>query len=749
MEKEEKIISGITLDEMRSVIDGLDMVVFMTDLVSRKMLFMSAGCEKIYGVPAQAFYDNPDLWLTFFPSDEKEAIANVMQEWSKGKSATATHRIVRADGGVRWVEARTMPIVDAHGTVIRITGFLTDITKRKIEEADSVKMRQAIQTSFDAVLETDVQGIITYVNDAFVTLYGYQPEEVIGKVTPRILNSGTKTKEQFKEFWDTLLRKQNMQWEIVNKTKEGKLVVIDANANSILDSSGNIAGFIEFQKNITDQKSAENALISSKKELSLAVELAKIAPWRYDSQKNVFVFGDEFYALYGTSVEKEGATMTPEAYTKKFVHPDDASIMNTEIGKAMQSPEREQIIQLESRIIRLDGEVRDVSVLLKITKDDNGEIIDWYGVNQDITEQKTREFELTIFRESMKQTLDIVYIMDTHEIITEVNDAFLEAYGYQRDEVVGKMNGRTLSGMSESDFDPLAKEFYAKGKLHTQVVGKLKDGKSILLDTAITLVVDGRGAPIAILVAQRDVSERERQITRIKELNDLRMKFIQIVSHQLRTPLGSIRWNLEVLMDGSMGVLTDAQKQFLRVTYNADVEVLDRINDLLVVIDIEENRVAFMKENISIESLLNSVVGELKPRCMAKELTCNFHIPEVPLDPVSVDPQKMRQVFVKLIENAITYTLEKGSIEGALTKIGDRIRFELTDTGIGIPVAEQKNIFLSFVRGTNAFLAKPDSTGVGLTIAKYFVEQHGGTIGFTSEEGKGSTFWFEIPIVNK
>ncbi|MBU1167162.1 HAMP domain-containing histidine kinase [Patescibacteria group bacterium] len=243
-----------------------------------------------------------------------------------------------------------------------------------------------------------------------------------------------------------------------------------------------------------------------------------------------------------------------------------------------------------------------------------------------------------------------------------------------------------------------------------------------------------------------DVTRRRQSEDKVKDLSDLKNKFIRIVSHQFRTPLNSIKWNIETLLMGELGKLKKEQEVFLRSSYEAQNEVLRRLHDLFTVMDIEEGRTALKKENISVESLWGSVLTTCKKNCKLKKIDFKYVSPQKALPKIEADPEKIRSVFEHLSNNAVNYTQENGKVTAKISKKANRIRFEIKDNGIGIPPAEQKYIFDRFFRATNASAMITDASGIGLSIAKYYVKQHKGTIGFKSEEDRGSTFWFEIPI---
>lgn len=273
-------------------------------------------------------------------------------------------------------------------------------------------------------------------------------------------------------------------------------------------------------------------------------------------------------------------------------------------------------------------------------------------------------------------------------------------------------------------------------------------GFSVLADVEFSIapINAGEGEIIGASLVGRDISRRKISERKIKELDAVRNKFINIISHQLRTPLTIVNWNLESVLNGDFGKLEDSTRKFLQSTHKESIKITSRIHDLVSAMDIEEGRVVLQPEEVSLDSVAAAIMVEMIKLSELKSISCQYIAPEKDAPTLEADAEKIRTVITKLIENSIIYTKDNGKIVAKLSTHENVVRFEVTDTGVGIPEQEQHNIFTRFFRASNATIMQPDAFGLGLFIAQSFVKQHNGTIGFVSKEGEGSTFWFEIPI---
>jgi len=248
----------------------------------------------------------------------------------------------------------------------------------------------------------------------------------------------------------------------------------------------------------------------------------------------------------------------------------------------------------------------------------------------------------------------------------------------------------------------------------------------------------------AKLLIRRDL-ELSRANEKLQQLDRMKSEFVALVTHQLRTPLSGIKWSISMLLNEEMGIMTPEQKTYLLKTYESNERMIDLINDMLQADRLESGTMQFTFQPVQLLDLLDNILIEIKSLAVQKRVRIVYEKrEEVP--PLSMDPQTMRVVLQNLLENAVKYTPQDGSVRINVRHVEGGVEVSIADTGIGIPKAYQKDIFRRFFRAPNAVLTETVGSGLGLYIVKTIVERHGGTITFTSEEGKGTMFTIHLPI---
>ena len=235
-------------------------------------------------------------------------------------------------------------------------------------------------------------------------------------------------------------------------------------------------------------------------------------------------------------------------------------------------------------------------------------------------------------------------------------------------------------------------------------------------------------------------------ITREKMIERMKTEFVSLAAHQLRTPISAIKWTLRMLLDGDLGKITEEQKDFIEKTYLSNERMINLINDLLDVTRIEEGRYLYKPVFTSIEPIVQFVINSSEKEIEGKKIKFEFKKPKRKLPKAKIDVEKIKLVIQNLLENAIRYTKLGGEMIISLKYTKEEIEFSIKDTGVGIPKDQQARVFTKFFRAANVIRMETEGSGLGLFIAKNIIEAHGGRIWFESEEGKGATFFFTLPV---
>jgi len=234
--------------------------------------------------------------------------------------------------------------------------------------------------------------------------------------------------------------------------------------------------------------------------------------------------------------------------------------------------------------------------------------------------------------------------------------------------------------------------------------------------------------------------------TQLAETNRMKTEFLNIVSHQILTPLTSEKWLVNLLLGQKLGALNNEQKEYLELLKSSNTKSVQLVNALLNVSRIESNKMVFEKKPIDLKQLAQEVVSDEKPAIEASKIFLQILDQTNGKNQVIGDAMKIKLVAQNFISNAIKYTKENGQIMVILKGDDGFLKFSVIDNGVGIPSEEKPFIFQKFFRSSNVMRFQTLGSGLGLYVSKYIIDMLGGKIGFKSEENKGSDFWFTLPI---
>ncbi|AMK75292.1 MULTISPECIES: response regulator [Methylomonas] len=508
-------------------------------------------------------------------------------------------------------------------------------------------------------------------------------------------------------------------------------------------------------------EAAAEALRESERRLLMAQEGAHVGIWDWDIVNDQCYWSPECERLYG---EEPGGLRSNDDW-RVNVHPDDLHLIDEQWESRIL---RGEPFEVEFRFKLKSGEIRWLSSKGRAQYDADGKPVRLFGVNLDVSERKQTEQQLRKLAQAVEQSPASIIITNLIGEIEYVNEAFLKVSGYQRDEVIGR-NPRILQSKKTPPENYRAL-WAALGRGQTwkgEFINKRKDGSEYVEFAIIVPIRQADGSVTHFVAVQEDITEKKRVAqeldqyrhhledlvaSRTAELeaakvladsaNQAKSAFLANMSHEIRTPMNAIIGLTYLLRQGSPSA---EQSERLDKIDGAAQHLLSIINDVLDLSKIEAGRLELEQTDFSLATVLDHIRSIIADQARAKALTIEVEGEGVP-QWLRGDPTRLRQAMLNYATNAVKFT-EYGTIRLRAmvqeeTDAGLLLRFEVSDSGIGIEADQQSSLFEAFTQADVSTTRKYGGTGLGLAITRRLANMMGGDAGVDSVAGHGSRFWF-------
>ncbi len=366
-----------------------------------------------------------------------------------------------------------------------------------------------------------------------------------------------------------------------------------------------------------------------------------------------------------------------------------------------------------------------------------------YAKAQELSSQEIRDKEAR-FSAVVETVVDGIITIDERGTVDSFNPAAELIFGFAEEEIIGRNIKDLMPAPYRGEHDGYLERYRETGNrqiigIGREVEGLRKDGTTFPLELAVSeMQVAGQRMFTGIV---RDVTERKR-------MERMKSEFVSTVSHELRTPLTSIKGSLGLIRAGAVGDIPGKPKAMLEIAYKNSDRLVHLINDILDMEKIEAGKMDFHLKPVDVTAIVEHALEANKG--YGDEHGVTFALKAMsPVAMIEGDEDRLMQVLSNLMSNAAKYSPEGAQVDISVTPHGDSVRISVTDRGPGIPKEFKARIFEKFSQADSSDTRQKGGTGLGLSITKAIVEQHGGTIGFETKAGKGSTFYFDLPMCDE